>query len=266
MSEQIISSEKQYVFDAETTEIRINVAPQGKRPLEVVHILAKPTLDQLVTREQQSTYETEEVARDEDVIRANDDKANANLYHATVREVQGYDFGDSLATDKLRALTEEQAKSIPTPHKSAAVRGLYITQAELVYDEDATSFRIGSDQEVQVKQSIGQGDPAEFELLWTLREPSDAQRAKYRENAMQVRNVRGARKARSRVVSNLRASVEAFDALVLTCAGGKLADGTVLARDTDEVSRKRFINSIDPVFKRAVVSVAMNAQEASLSD
>lgn len=266
MSEQIISTEKAYVFDAETNEIKINVAPQGKRPLVTVHELAKPTLEQLVTREQQSTYETEEVAKDEDVIRANDDKANANLYHAIVRKVQGYDFEDGVSPDSLRDITEEQAKALPSPHKSAAIRGLYVTSAELVYDEEATSFRVSLDQEIEVKQSIGLGDPAEFELSWKLKEPTDAQRAKYRDNAMQVRNVRGARRARSRVVSNLRAAVEAFDALVISCAGGRLADGTVLARDLDEVSRRRFIAAIDPVFKRAVVSAAMNAQEASLQD
>src|SRR5215216_954880 len=133
MSEQNISTDStQYVFDAETTEIKINVAPQGKKPLLVTHVLAKPTLDQLVRREQESTYETEEVAKDEDVIRANDDKANANLYHSTVKQVQGYDFGDGVATSQLREITEEQAKALPSPHKSAAVRGLYQITPELV--------------------------------------------------------------------------------------------------------------------------------------
>jgi hypothetical protein len=99
------------------------------------------------------------------------------------------------------------------------------------------------------------------EVLHTLRLPSESERRQFRSKATQTRYVRGAKKLRTSIVSNLRVFAQLYDTLIMHIEGATV-DGEVFT----PANRSRFIAAIDPLFKRSVVQAMINALEAQLQD
>ena len=239
----------QYAFDATEFEVEFNAKPTAAVPVLVAHKLRRPTLAELVEREKQSAYEMVEVSPREDELRVDDEAANCRLWDKLIMGVRGYD-----GNAEWRPLTDEDKARMRAGHKSTAIKGLYLGECAIEDDGTGISF---AEQTWTVKQSIA----GVYEIRHTLREPNEAERARFRRTASSTRNVRGSKQTRVAVVGNLNAYVELFDALWQGCTGAQVG-----GQPFEAARRGEFLASIDPIWKRQVVSTLTAALEAQLQD
>lgn len=248
-----------FPFDQELIDIRINVTPGADRPFYTTHRVRRPTLEELNNRESMTVYEMRDLGGNEEEVVINDDTGNSYVYDLIAREVQGYDLGDGVDPQEFRPVNEGFLNLLSVPHKNAVLRGLYFSQAKIEVDPQMTGFRLGGVREMRVRQSLGQGDPAPFSIVHILREPSEPERAAYRERASQTRNVRGSRRARSKIVTNLSAAVELYDTLLLKIEGAQVA-----GEEFTSANRGAYLRAIDPMYKRQVIVTLISSLEADL--
>jgi hypothetical protein len=257
------ATDRRYRFDESEIAITLNVRPAADKPAYVTHKLRKPTLDELTDRSKAAIFERLEYSKREDEWKSSEEAANAKLWNKIVLSVKGYNFGDDLAADEYRVLTTEQKEQMKPSHKVAAVRGLYRSDCRIDYgDLEDAPVSFGS-QEWNVLQEIGrEADWAP--IIHTLREPDEAERLKFQDNHIRRLDVRGARKAQSRTWTNLKAYVELYDLLIIKVQGATV--GGYEMNDSRAVDRKRWVEQIDPMFKRQVIQVLMTEIDAELQD
>lgn len=245
---------KLYAFD-EDSEVPINARPNSETPLIVYHKLRKPTLQELTERESQIVYEMIEINSREEEMKTDDDVANGKLWDKIILQVRGY-----RGADDWRELTDEEKAAMRPGHKSTAIRAMYAGTCEVEGDEDGVS--IGPDTWT-VKQEIGltKGDP-DYIVRHILREPTEAERSKYKRSASSTSYIKGAKKARVMVRTNLRAYVELYDALMVVVDHGTVAGQAYLGAE----NRAQFLAAIDPIWKRQVIQTLMSSLEAQISD
>jgi hypothetical protein len=253
-----MSETKLYAFHADEVIVPINARPQSETPVIVYHKLRKPTFVELSERESQIKYELVEISSREDEIQSEEETANARLWDKIAIAVRGY-----RGVDDWRDLTAEDKAAMRPGHKTAAIRAMYTGFCEVEGDEDGVS--IGADTWT-VKQSIGvKRDAPDFVVIHTLREPTEAERVKYKRSASSTSYVKGAKKSQVRIKTNLKAYVELYDALIQCVEGAKAVKfWTDVAHD--EGLKKLFLREIDPMWKRQVVQTLMSNLEAQLSD
>ncbi len=227
--------------------VEINLRPGSDRPLWSRHTLRKPTLDELARRDSDTSVSMIEHGHEEE-IQAETDGPNIRLYDALFLRATGYKPNGEVLEGS------EAAKSIPVGHKLAVMNGLYLTDESVLTDDDDSEFfdleKVGS---VRIKQGIGPGKVAPFELIHTFREPTPKERRQYREAAGSVRIIRG-RQQRTKVMSSLKGVVAIYDALILNVEG---ANGSDL---------KAIREQLDPMLKSKAVAKAMTALDAALQD
>jgi hypothetical protein len=240
-----------YPFDADTIAVEFNARPSADNPTIVYHRLRKPTLAELIEREQQINYELVELNSREDEIRSDDDLANARLWDKIILEVKGY-----RGVDDWRAVTDEDRAAMKPGHKTMAIRALYAASCQIEGDDEGVS--IGADVWT-VRHEIGAGKEPDFIVRHTLREPTEAERIKFKRSSSSTSYVKGAKKSQVRVRTNLKAYCELYDALITIVEGGSV-NGLVGA------NLELFRAAIDPIWKRNVIQTLMSALEAQLSD
>lgn len=234
-----------YEFNAEYTDVPIIAKPNADNPTIVYHRLRKPTLAELLERESQISYEMVELNSREEEIKADDETANIRLWDKIILSVKGY----KNAPD-WRELTDGEKQGMRPGHKTTAIRSLYASNCEIEGDEDGVS--IGPDTWT-VRQEIGlsKGDP-DYVVRHILREPTEAERAKFKRAASSTSYIKGAKKQQVRVRTNLKAYIELYDALIQSV--GPCADGD------------NPIDAIDPIWKRQVIQTLTATLEAQISD
>ncbi len=239
-----------YSFDAETIEIHFIGLP-GKM---VFHRLRRPTLDELIQRDQGSTFEMVEVSKREDQLISDEDAANAKLWEKIVLAVKGYKgFAD------WRELADTEKAQMRPGHKATAVKAMYTAHYKTETSDD--EIGLGGDVWV-VKQMIGPDpDKPAFTIYHHLREPAESEYRKFKRSASNTSQTRGSRKAHLRVSSNLKTYVELYDTLVEEIQGGTVDGQTFTSQN-----RMRFLASVDPVWKRQVIQTLMSTLEADLTD
>jgi len=242
-----------YPFDADTYAVAFNARPNSETPQIVHHRLRKPTLQELIEREGQITYEMIEINSREEEMKSEDDAANSRLWDKIILQVKGY-----RSADEWRDITEEEKAQMRPGHKATAIRAMYAGSCSIEGDEDGVS--IGADTWT-VKQEIGAGTEPDYIVRHILREPTEAERSKYKRSASSTSYIKGAKKARVMVRTNLRAYVELYDALMQGVEGA-----TVFGAQFEDAGRGHFLNAIDPIWKRQVIQTLMSALEAQLSD
>jgi len=241
-----------YAFDADHIDVPFNARPQSETPVIVYHKLRKPTLAELLDRENQIKYELVEISSREDEIQTDDEIANARLWDKIAIAVKGYK-----GADEWRDITEDERAAMRPGHKSTAIHTMYAATCEVEGDEDGVS--IGADTWT-VKQSIGLKKSApDFVVFHTLREPTEAERVKFKRSASSTSYVKGAKKTQVRIRTNLRAYIELYDALIQIVEGATV-HGNVGA------NLELFRSVIDPIWKRQVIQCLMANLEAQLSD
>lgn len=247
---------KLYAFDATEFEITFNARPVSATPAWVTHKLRKPTLEELIEWEKGQTYETVEVSKRENQIISDDDAATGKLWNKLILSVKGYN--DTARTDgaEWHDLTDEEKQQMRSNHKAAAIRGLYRSSCSIEDNSDSQSVSLSGDT-WSIKQEIGsQDDP--YIVTHVLREPNEKEMRKFKQSAASTSFVRGAKKQHIKVATNLKAYIELYDALINTVAGA-----TVTGQSGNTVP---FVNAIDPIFKRQVISTLMEALDTQLQD
>src|SRR5262249_39260557 len=240
-----------YAFDADSFEVAFNARPNAENPAVVYHRLRKPTLAELIEREGQIKYELVEVNAREEEIRTDDETANARLWDKLILAVKGY-----RGAADWRELSPEEKSALRPGHKVMTVRALYAGSCQIEGDDDGVS--IGADVWT-VRQEIGAGAEPDFIVRHTLREPTEAERIKFKQSSSSTSYVKGAKKSQVRVRTHLKSYVELYDALLKIVEGGSI-NGFVGA------DLELFRAAIDPMWKRQIIQCLMGALEAQLSD
>lgn len=252
-------SDRLYEFDAEYTDVPIIAKPSGDNPTIVYHRLRKPTLQELLDRESQISYEMVELNSREEEIKADDETANVKLWDKIIMSVMGYKNAP-----EWRELTEEEKAAMRPGHKTTAIRTLYASNCEIEGDEEGVS--IGPDTWT-VRQEIGLSkDQLDYVVRHILREPTEAERGKFKRAASSTSYIKGAKKQQVRVRTNLRAYIELYDALIENIAGGTVLGSPWLGQGQVMVEPRLFVMSIDPIWKRQVIQCLTATLEAQMSD
>lgn len=245
-----------YPLDQSEFEIKINLKPNADVPVYVTHYLRRPTLVELLDRDKAVVTEIETLSKSESIINANTDAANVALYDKIALAIAGYPLSDGQPKEARRSITPELVARVPATHKLTALRGLYATTCE-VEDSDALVYGLDCDT-VVVRQEIGWHDEPDYVLRHTLSMPSEKQRLDYARKASQTRYVGTGKKQKIRIVTNLRAAVELYDALLVQVDGGVI--------EGQPINGVVAMNRIDPQFKQQVITALMGVFEEALSD
>lgn len=244
-----------FQFDDNEIIISFNARPGAETPQIVYHKLRKATLQELIEREQQSKYEVIEMTSREDEIYSDDDIANARLWDKIAVAVKGY-----RGNPDWLELTDGERARMRVSHKTKAILALYAGFCEIESDEE-DSVSIGADIWT-VRQNIGiKKMQPDYIVRHTLREPIEAERAKFKRSSSSTSHVKGAKKSQVRVRTHLKAYVELYDALIVS-----IDDATVHGNLFGAENRAQFLAAVDPVWKRQVIDCLMANLEAQLSD
>lgn len=252
MNEAVQLAEEPKLFPLDQAEFEVAISTPN---LTLRHRLRKPTLAELIERDQQTPYETEEVSSGEDRLNIDDEGPNAKLWDKIAVSVTGY-RGHGLVVNQWGEITAEIAALIPSGHKSAAIRGLYQASFEIEQADEEEGFALGGGY-YPLKQTFGA-----YEIRHNLRAPTEAERRDFRRKASETRFARGSRKIKTKLLTNLKAYVALYDALFVSI------DRAVISGEPFSHSgqRQAFLDAIDPIWKRGAVDCLMRSFEASLSD
>lgn len=247
-------------FPIDQSSYEINIASRG---LTLVHRLQKPTPAQLFDRESQLAVVSESVSDTEEAVRGGDDDeaANVKLWDVIATHVKGYQLPGEPVTASLdwREVTDGLRLLIPAPHKSTAFRGMYQSSAEVEKNPDE-GFLLGS-SDWTIKQVYGNPDKPLFVVRHTLRAPTEKERREYRQKATEIRFGKGQRRQTTKVLTRLKPNVELYDSLFLSIEGA-----TVDGYPYQEARRGLFLEQIDPISKRQIITVFLKEFEAQLQD
>ena len=220
---------------------------RGDKTETIQHKLRRPTLAELIEREQQSVAEIEEIAPNEDSWTEDSQAANGKLWDKCILGVTGYRISGQLATDFV-AVSPETAAKIPLAHKATAISGLYASKCTVDAGEEE-GFSLDGDT-YTIRQAIGAGEEPDFVVLHTLKAPTEGQLRDYNKRASTATSVSGSRKRKIRVRTNLKADVELYDALAVSITGATPPEPRM----------------VDPIFKRQAVQTLIASLNASLLD
>ena len=247
MSEEIIIEPARYDFTKSEFQVALNLKLNPEKSITVTHNLRRPSLAELVERENQSVAEVEEVSPGEDAWHNDNEAANSRLWDKCALSVSGYKVGGQSAVDTVTVSPEIAAK-IPSAHKSTAISGLYASKCEVERADDE-GFNLDGDTYI-VRQEIGAGEVPDFVIRHELRQPTESELRDYSRRANTATQVTGSRKRKIRVRTNLKADVELYDKLAVSLTGATPPDP----------------HACDPIFKRQVVQTLLASLTASLSD
>lgn len=241
-----------YPLDQDEFDIPIKT----NRGQMVYHKLAKPTLAELIEREKASSYETEAVSDTEEKISVDDEIPNARLWDKIALKVKGYKLSkaDIHPIDEWRDLTPELRAAIPVGHKALAIRAMYQFTCEVEAEEDE-GFTLAAETWT-IKQTFGDAAMPDYIIRHVMKTPTEKQRRDFKARASEVRFSKGARKMRTKVLTNLKAHVELYDDLIVSISGVT----TESAPTVGEFSK------IDPIWKQMVIIALMRSFEASAAD
>jgi hypothetical protein len=249
------STETLYPIDAQTFEVSFNARPNGK-PAIISHKLRKPTMAELVSREQASAVLLIEGNHKDEQVITDEESANSALWDKIILEVRGY-----ANNQEWKKLEPEEKAAVRASHKSIAIRSLYQGEASIDSDEDA-AISLSANQWI-VRHTIGaesNENPAHV-LRHVLREPTESERSKYKKGATKTSFIRGNKKTTTRIAQDLQSYVDLYNALIQEVQGG-----SVNGMQWNEFSRNQFLMAMDPVWKKLVIQTLMGSIEAALLD
>ncbi len=226
--------EKLYPLDWQDIEVKL---AKGR----FVHKLRRPSEDLLLKREDEITTEIP-IAKDGSYAPPDElsqEAVDAKYWEELKIEATGYK-GD-----------------VPTAHKAAAFNGLYTR--EIYVPEDADIFA----DEVPVIEEIGRGDEPDFILTHWVRQPEESElnkcRSKINAGGRLKPDKRGRQKFEQR--SNLRSAMSYYNTWFSRMEGAKVNEQLFSADN-----KQAFIDTVDPLIKRKVIKVFIDALVGNLLD
>jgi len=248
-------SENTYPFDAPSIDVQFNARPGASTPVIISHRLRKPTLQELSDREKAINLEIVETSNREEQVVTDDEAANCQLWDRLIVSVKGY-----LGLADWRELTPDEKATMRPGHKRTAIVAMYAGSAQVLGGDDV-EISLAMDTWT-IRQLVGtDAENPLYTIDHVLREPSEAERAKFKRTASKVSFIRGAKRPRTRIGADLKAYVDLYDALITDIQGGSVADKAFASSD-----RVQFLAAIDPTWKRLIVQTLMNAIDAALLD
>lgn len=266
---------KSFPLDVPTIEVDIDVSSNPSVVKIVSARMRRATKDELAKREAMSLTEIVEANATEDDIVVEDERGNVFLFDTTVTAVRGFRLKgeDKAVVKEFRTPSEELLGEIYPTYKSAFVKGAYNVSAKMV-DDDEEGVTLGGDETIPVNLTIGDEENPIIVIRFEVPEPSETERRNYSSKAVTLRQPKGSRKSRNRIISNIDAAVKLFDGLFAQSSAsiedeaGKF-DVTVQGKTfaaTSGMSRQLFIDAIDPIYKRHIVAAAMAKYNAKVQD
>jgi hypothetical protein len=166
-----------------------------------------------------------------------------------------------------REASPELVSLIPSTYKAAFVRGMRISTAKYI-EEENDFVTLGGGDTLDVDLIIGYEDAPIGKVRFSVPEPTETERIKFSDQAMKYLQGRG-RKRSARLVTNLRVCVEFFDQLMQR-GGARIEGGAVggqeFSKASSPLSIKTFIEQINPIYKTKVVNAMMSKYNAKLQD
>lgn len=280
---------KEYIINEDPIVVSVNIDPRDGKESLVDHKFRRPTFAEEETREIGMKIISEEtgvkVAEGTSApkVTIDDEQANIKFYNKLAISVQGKGYGLLEETPVTNMIGEMSVlDSIPNPHKITAVYGLMPSNFELDLGNEDEEYvlALGATREWKVKQLIGGQNirddgtlaPPNYTVRYIMGEPSEADRKKYRLNAMN--NAPYIRKGGLRTdqqTVNLKVVADLFDRLVKSVENAvieeKIAEMPEIAENPTrpiDVRNTEDLKLIPATFKKSVIIKLFNALEADL--
>ena len=265
-----------FKFDVASIEVDIDIStnPEVQRILSAK--MRRATKDEHVKREAMSLVEFVEATATEEDINSDAQRANAWLFDQTATHVKGFRFKaePKEAANQWREVTPEVLSRIPREFKSSFVASQYdqVTAKFVETDTEDEGFVFGEDGDLlSVDLIFGDVENPMYVVRFSMPEPSETARKSYSSESVKVRQVKGSRKSRNRIVQNLAASVKFFKTLMshpdaTISDNATFADRTFDQAKSNPIGKGQFLDGIDPIYQRFVVSALMSKYNAKVSD
>ena len=239
-----------YPFDQDEIIVQFNAKPGGK-PQIISHKLRKPTKEELLAREKESAYELHDTG--DGIVEIGDtDAANTHLWDKIALAVQGY--GDA---KEWKSLDEDLKRQVSASHKNQAIRRLYAADA-VIADDVVVNL---SGNQWKVVLNIGVNDEPDYSITFTLREPGEDERSRFKNTESTQKQKKGTKRPQYVVKTNLQSYIDLFDKVIENIEGATVGDHPFSPANKDA-----FLAAIDPNWKRAVVIRYWRAIEGALQD
>lgn len=271
----------QFKLDAAQFEVDIDASSDPTKPRIATAILGKRDHKLLVKRDAMTSTELVEANATEDELVVENERGNSWLFDQLVKKVKGYRLkGESPeVAESLREPSPELLKAIYPSHKSKFIENMEDVSAKLVEDDDEFGIVLGGGDILEADLTIGNEDNPIAVIRFSIPEPEETERRNYKLNATKIRQPKGSRKSRNRIVANLDKTVKFFDELMLR-DGAEIgmspdfADSpvrvTVGGKTFSELSsveeKRQFLSAIDGIYKRHILSAVMSKYNAKVLD
>lgn len=272
-----------YPMDMSPIEVKLLLYTSLEKSPSATHVMRKPTFEEEESRERKMPLITKDLGKVEgnnaSSMTIDDEPANVALYDKIALTVAGYALkSGEKPTDEPIPVTQEietpkgmqtVLSLIPASHKSTAINGMFPSTFEVDLQDQEFSFALGGGREWSVKQEIGGKtkredgtlSPPNFTVYYTFREPTEAERKKYRTRAIAAVNVQekegGISERRS---TNLKVMRELFDALIVS------VDGATIGGKPIKISDSEHLSNIPATFKKSAVIRLFNVLDADLEN
>lgn len=272
-----------YPMDKDPITVRLNIFPTLEKAHYVTHVLRRPTFEEEETRERMMPLITTDAGKvdgaDASSMSIDNEPANKTLYDKIIQRVVGYSLvpgekpsEEGVSPDETVQLIDGGISNvrdlIPLSHKSTAIEGMFPSTFDLDVSDEEFTFALGGGREWVLRQEIGgkqkQEDgtlsPPQYVVKYTFREPTEAERKKFRSSAINAVTLRTKNGVKERRSTNLRVLRDLFDAMIVGVEGATV-DGKPL-----DVRDKKHLTFIPGAFKRGALIKLFTFLEADLGN
>lgn len=266
------SDQKLYPLDVSHFNININIAPGSAEGYWTKHKLRRPEFGEEESREALMPVKTHDQGKieghDAMAMEYEGESADIRLYDNIIETVSGFaPPGSDASVDDLEVTDEIKQWILPT-WKSQAISGIYRSVWEAEQESLKKLYMLGPGRQWSIRQDIGAGKnadgtrrPPQFTITYIFREPTEKERKKFRNRALNasILRLRGGGNEERRT-TNLRVVSELFDACIQEIRGASV-DGKPV--DASNTSHLKFVLGN---FKKNAILKFFDTLEADLGE
>lgn len=267
--------------------VRVKITLPSLKNATFEHVLRKPTFEEEEARERATPLVTLDKGKidvadgekaDASSMTLDTEPANVKLYDKIIQTVKGYgvpgfDKGaDVPATTPITTADGEEytvRDLIPSNHKATVIDVMFPSFSfEVEVEDEEFTFALGAGREWTLKQEIGGrtkqedgslSDP-DHVIRYIFREPTEAERKKFRSSAIIALTLRTKDGIREQRTSNLRVISELFDDMIVR------VEGAVVGDDLVDVRNRVHLKAIPAQFKKNAIIRLFGFLEADLGN
>lgn len=184
--------------------------PKGKVKLE--YRLRFPTDEEQAARNRAQPYRSREAGADkEQILNTDADKADWNLFLATIQSTRGYK-----ENIKPEMSVAEKRHLVPSSHGTEVVRGVFTAKTTPLFadteDTELEFFDWEEEAVYELRTTVGKNE--QYVLGVKARQPSEKETARYKETATNFLIEKGSRKPITEITVNLAAAIDLFAVII----------------------------------------------------